>query len=99
MRSPYGTNHDLFMYEYAFETDENEFIFKSQFNNFVITEIVNSDLRHTPWAKMLFLDSGIPCIERHGWTSSVYITPISACSLRRYYKTSYKCIKLLIELK
>ena len=75
------------------------YFLKSQFNNFVIAKIINFDLRHTLCDKMLFLDSGIPCIERHRWTSSVYFTPISACSLRRYYKTSYKCIKWLIELK
>ena len=46
------------MYDFAYETDKNDFIFYK-----VITEIVNSDLRHTPRAKMLFLDSGIPCIE------------------------------------
>ena len=33
-----GTDHDLFLYEYAYET-----FLKSQFNNFVITNIVNSD--------------------------------------------------------
>ena len=79
------------MGEYAYETDENEFIFfKSQFNYFVITEIVKSDLRHTPWAKILILDSGIPCIERQGWTSSVYLTPISAGILHRYYTPKYE---------
>ena len=42
-----GTDHDLFMYIYAYETDENVF-FKISLINFVITEIVNPGLRPTP---------------------------------------------------
>ena len=72
---------------------------KNKSNNFVIAEIVNPGLRNTTWAKIIFLEIGFPRIQRHGWTSIVYLTPTSAYNLRRKYTTSYTFIKWLIELK